>query len=67
MSALLEKPRADEVDHVSPHEKVDRNDGMATEAGISLESFAHLDEKKILRKVGKLMGELRATSTRFLD
>lgn len=31
--------------------QVDRIDAMATAPGVTLESFSHLDEKKILRKV----------------
>lgn len=32
-------------------EEVDRIDSVATAPGVTYESFAHLDEKKILRKV----------------
>lgn len=35
--------------------QVDRIDAMATAPGTTLDSFSHLDEKKILRKVRAFM------------
>lgn len=52
MSAMLEKPAVIEVDeagHGSQKDVVGHIDAEAPE--ISYASFAHLDEKKILRKV----------------
>lgn len=34
-------------------EEIERIDALAMAQGTTLESFAHLDEKKILRKVGR--------------
>lgn len=64
-SPNLDKPEVaeDEIGHEQQHrqhnhnghfkeeEEIKRIDAMATAQGVTLESFAHLDEKKILRKV----------------
>lgn len=55
MSAIPEKPGVLEVDDVhhggARQDVVNPIDAMATAPGTTLESFAHLDEKKILRKM----------------
>ncbi|KAI1356299.1 major facilitator superfamily domain-containing protein [Xylaria sp. FL0043] len=51
---MPEKPEVVEVDETGGHTRKDvinHIDAMATAPGISYESFAHLDEKKILRKM----------------
>lgn len=37
--------------HNKAQDEVERIDAAATAPGVTMESFAHLDEKKILRKV----------------
>jgi len=53
MSDTLEKPSLIEVEggHQTRKDVVSHIDAMATAPGVTYESFAHLDEKKILRKV----------------
>ncbi|KAI0428811.1 major facilitator superfamily domain-containing protein [Xylaria sp. FL1042] len=54
MSTAPEKPDVIEVDETGGHARkdvIDHIDAMATAPGLSYESFAHLDEKKILRKM----------------
>ncbi|KAI0200316.1 major facilitator superfamily domain-containing protein [Astrocystis sublimbata] len=54
MSAMPEKPEVVEVDEAQhPIEKdvINHMDAMALASGTTFESFAHLDEKKILRKM----------------
>lgn len=62
MSAIPEKPGVLEVDDVhhggARQDVVNPIDAMATAPGTTLESFAHLDEKKILRKVCKLLKDI---------
>jgi hypothetical protein len=55
MNDILQKPGAIEVEEGHLHTRkdvTDRIDAMAMAPGTNHESFAHLDEKKILRKVG---------------
>ncbi|CAJ2501270.1 Uu.00g041230.m01.CDS01 [Anthostomella pinea] len=49
MAAPFEKTEAIEIDDA--HDEIGRIDALATAPGTTLESFAHLDQKKILRKV----------------
>ncbi len=54
MSATLEKPDVLEVDDAGSHTQKDvlgHIGAVATAPGLTYASFAHLDEKKILRKV----------------
>ncbi|KAI0515276.1 major facilitator superfamily domain-containing protein [Xylaria bambusicola] len=54
MSATLEKPDVIEIDQAGGRTEKDvigQIDAMATAPGVTYESFAHLDEKKILRKM----------------
>ncbi|KAI1310479.1 major facilitator superfamily domain-containing protein [Xylaria venustula] len=54
MSTTPEKPDVVEVEEDAGHTRKDiigHIDAMATASGVSHESFAHLDEKKILRKM----------------
>ncbi|KAJ3577113.1 hypothetical protein NPX13_g3452 [Xylaria arbuscula] len=54
MSATLEKPDVIEVDMAEGRTQkavIDHIDAMATAPNVTYESFAHLDEKKILRKM----------------
>ncbi|KAK5624628.1 hypothetical protein RRF57_000344 [Xylaria bambusicola] len=65
MSATLEKPDVIEIDQAGDRTQKDvigHIDAMATAPGVTCESFAHLDEKKILRKVSNawiMRGEFR--------
>lgn len=57
MSATLEKPDVIEVDQAegrTQKDVIDHIDAMATALDVTYESFAHLDEKKILRKVSRI-------------
>ncbi|TRX97694.1 hypothetical protein FHL15_001449 [Xylaria flabelliformis] len=54
MSAVSEKPEVVEVDeaqHHTQHGVISHIDAMAMASDTTFESFAHLDEKKILRKM----------------
>ncbi|KAI3337566.1 MFS general substrate transporter [Xylariaceae sp. AK1471] len=55
MSAILEKPGVVEIDDAAQHharsDELGRIEAIATAPGTTLESFAHLDQKKILRKM----------------
>ncbi|TGJ82545.1 hypothetical protein E0Z10_g6226 [Xylaria hypoxylon] len=54
MNATFEKPAVVEVDeagHLTQKDVISHIDAMAMAPGTSYESFAHLDEKKILRKM----------------
>ncbi|KAI1369227.1 major facilitator superfamily domain-containing protein [Xylaria arbuscula] len=54
MSATLEKPDVIEVDMAEGRTQkavIDHIDAMATAPNVTYESFAHLDEKKILRRM----------------
>ncbi|KAI1178718.1 major facilitator superfamily domain-containing protein [Nemania sp. FL0916] len=54
MSSTTEKPtvvEADEAGHETHENGIGHIDAMAMAPGVSYESFAHLDEKKILRKM----------------
>lgn len=43
----------DNADHITRKEMKEQIDAAATAEGLTLESFSHLDEKKILRKAGR--------------
>ncbi|KAI1259316.1 MFS general substrate transporter [Xylariaceae sp. FL1019] len=55
MNQLMEKPGVEEVANGDKHharqDEVGRIDALATAPGTTVESFAHLNEKKILRKM----------------
>ncbi|KAI8635436.1 MFS general substrate transporter [Xylariaceae sp. FL1651] len=54
MSAIMEKPAVIEVDdgrHHTERDVINHIDAIAMAPGTTIESFAHLDQKKILRKM----------------
>lgn len=51
---MTEKPSIvhdDNIDKLSKEERIRRIDAMATKDGVTAESFADVDERKILRKM----------------